>query len=400
MSIAIKNYKTWVEVEKRALQNNAQIVRRLIGPEIHPVRGRPVESSATATSGWPASNGARLMAVVKSNAYGYGLVETAKILAGVDWFGVDNIDEAILLRKNGIKNPILVLGFTPVDRIKESVNYNDLRFTIYDSEILKQLSKSQKPEVRGQKLHLKIDTGMSRQGVLVNDLPKFLRLLPHDLSLEGVYTHFANADNLKDRSHPNFQLANFKKALEILKRHKIEPQIVHANATTGLLTMPEADHDMVRVGIALYGLWPSAEFKNKFKNLKVKPALSWKTRVVQIKKIKKGTPVGYGITERVKKDTRIAVLPVGYYDGYMRALSGKGHVLIGGKRCKILGRISMNLSVVGVSSCPKVKVGDEVVLIGTQGRERIIAEELAEKADTISYEIASRINPLLPRIYK
>lgn len=393
------------------MQNNAQIVRELIKPET------------------------RLMAVVKSNAYSHGLVETAKIFAnphlvveplsgsatksecfevepqnipevqplGADWLGVDNIDEAILLRESGIKNPILVLGYTPANRIKNAANYNGLRFTIYDPEILKQLSKSQKPEVRGQRLHLKVDTGMSRQGVLLSDLPKFLTLLRSDLNkllIEGVYTHFANADNLQDRKYPNLQLANFKKAIEILKQRKIEPQIVHASATTGLLTMPEAHYDMVRVGIALYGLWPSGEFREKLKPLKIEPALSWKTRTIQIKKIKKGTSVGYGITERVKKDTRIAVLPVGYYDGYMRALSGKGEVLIGGKRCRILGRISMNLSVVDASNCPKAKISDEVVLIGTQGREKITAEELAEKAGTISYEIVSRINPLLPRIYK
>lgn len=397
----VHNYKTWVEVSKKALLNNAEVVRGLIGPTV------------------------RIMAVVKSNAYGHGLVETAKMLTsserfeveprnipdvqplGVGWLGVDNIDEAILLRENKIKNPILVLGHTPPVRFPEAVKHN-LRLTVYNlfppSLILN----------TGPLTHLKIDTGMSRQGILVPDLPKFLKSIPRWLPIEGVYTHFANADNLKDRSYPNLQLANFKKAIEILKRQKIEPQILHASATTGLLTMPEAHYGMVRVGIGLYGLWPSLKFKNGFKNLKIEPALSWKTRIVQIKKIKKGTPVGYGTTERVKKDTRIAVLPVGYYDGYMRSLSGKSHVLIGGRRCKILGRISMNLMVADISGVQKTMVGDlpsssfgnkklglgEVVLIGTQGHKSVTAEELAEKASTISYEIVSRINPLLPRVYK
>ena len=231
------------------------------------------------------------------------------------------------------------------------------------------------------------------------DLPRFVKKIPKGVNVEGVFTHFANADNLQDRSYPNFQLANFKKAILILEKAGIDPAIRHASATTGLFTMPEAQFDMARIGIALYGLWPSAGFAEKFRHLELAPALSWKTRIVQIKKIKKGAPVGYGITEKVKKDSTIAVLPVGYYDGYFRKLSSAGEVLISGRRCKILGCISMNLSVVDISDIKNAKVWDEVVLIGRQGRGNVTAEELAEKAGTISYEVVSRINPLLPRAY-
>ena len=382
------NYKTWVEVDKKALLNNAKIVRGLLKP------------------------GTQLMAVVKSNAYGHGLVETAKIFCGfgadlvkspngdhgASWLGVDSLDEAILLREVGIKTPILVMGYTSAERIKKSAIY-DLRFTIYDSEIPKWISKNCKLETENCKLHLKIDTGMSRQGVTLADLPKFIKKLPKGTKIEGVFTHFANADNLHDRNYPNLQLANFKKALEILEKSGIKPTIRHASATTGLLTMPEAQFDMVRVGIALYGLWPSIEFAQKFDDLDLKPALSWKTRIVQIKKIKKNTPIGYGITEKVKQDSTIAILPVGYYDGYFRNLSSASEVLIGGQRCKILGRISMNLSVADISNVKNVQIWDEVVLIGGQNKERITAEELAKKADAISYEVVSRINPLLSRVY-
>ena len=401
--VSTLSYKTWIEVSKHVLNNNLLAVRQLLNP------------------------GVKLMAVVKSNAYGHGLVETAKILCGhksskiqlsgsttkhlvveslseslseplsdellSDWLGVDSIDEAILLRQNGIKAPILVMGYTPPERFTEAVQYN-LRLTAYNS--------FPDPIILNTcpLLHLKIDTGMSRQGVLVSDLAQFFKSWPEGLEVEGVYTHFANADNLTDRRYPNLQLSNFKKALNVLNQHGIKPNITHASATTGLLTMPqEAQFDMVRVGIALYGLWPSVEFRKKFKNIKIKPALSWKTRIVQIKTIKKGTPVGYGVTERVKKDTKTAILPVGYYDGYFRALSSIGYVLIGGQKCKILGRISMNLMVVDVSNVKNPKVWDEVVLIGQQKKSCITVEELADRIGTISYEIVSRINPLLPRIY-
>ncbi len=359
-------YKTWVEISKKALRNNAEVARRLLMPDT------------------------KLLAVVKANAYGHGLVETSNLFSNLtDWFGVDNIDEAVLLRKTGIKMPVLVMGHTSADRFPEAVKHG-IRLTIYNS-----LPSDISPSLT---LHLKVDTGMSRQGVTVLDLPNFLKLLPKNANIEGVFTHFADADNLKDGSYTGLQLANFKYALEILEKHHIKPKIIHTSATTGLLTMPETQFNMVRLGIALYGLWPSAEFEKKFKKLNLQPALTWKTRVAQIKNIKKGVSVGYGITEKVKRDSIIGVLPVGYYDGYDRFLSSIGEVLVGGKRCKILGRVSMNLMVADISNVKNPKLWDEVILIGEQDNEHITAEELAEKIGTISYEVVSRINPLLPRV--
>ncbi|MBI2057522.1 MAG: alanine racemase [Candidatus Yanofskybacteria bacterium] len=369
----VQNLKTWVEVSKRNLEHNIKTIKSLTGDKL-------------------------LMGVVKSNAYGHGLVETAKLFLkyGVDWLGVDNVDEAVLLRKAKINSPVLVLGYTPVALFSLAARYK-IKLTLYGEEIFNQPSKFKK----GIDFHLKIDTGMSRQGVLVSDLPIFLSNLKNfpEIKIEGVFTHFANADNLSDPSYPRQQLANFREALEIIKRFDITPKIIHAAATTGLFALPEAMFDMVRVGVAFYGLWPSQEFKNRFSSFNLKPALNWKTRIVQIKKIPKGTPVGYGITEKVKKDSLIALLPIGYYDGYFRALSSIGEVLVSGRRCKILGRISMNLSVVDVSAVNGAKVGDEMVLIGQMGGERVTAEEIAKKLGTISYEVVSRINPLLPRIY-
>ena len=383
-----ENLKTWVEVSKDALKYNIETIRRLANP----------------TAG-----GKIVMGVVKSNAYGHGLVETANLFLkyGADWLGVDNIDEAVLLRKEKVNFPILVLGYTPVTLFSLAAKYK-IKLTLYGDEIFKQASKFKK----SIDFHLKVDTGMSRQGVLVSDLPIFLSNLKKfpEVKLEGVFTHFANADNLSDPSYPRQQLSNFYQALQMIKGSGLTPKIVHAAATTGLFALPEASFDMVRIGVAFYGLWPSQEFKNHFSSFNLKPVLSWKTRITQIKKITKGTPVGYGITEKVKKDSVIALLPIGYYDGYFRALSSVGEVLISGpryaggfgeasKRCKILGRISMNLSVVDVSAVNGAKVGDEVVLIGQMDGEQITAEEIAKKLGTISYEVVSRINPLLPRVY-
>src|SRR3989344_1771486 len=260
-----QQFRTWVEVSESAIRNNVKVVKKLLNPET------------------------KLMAVVKSNAYGHGPA-TAGLFSkyGVDWFGVDNIDEAIELRKQGIRKPILVLGYTPLERARDAVFYN-VQSTIYDAGWF----KSSKLKSKNYKLHLKIDTGMSRQGVLVDDLPKLLRQIPKGLNFE----------------------------------------VIHAAATTGLLTMPESHLDLVRAGVALYGLWPSVEFAKKFQHLNLKPVLSWRTRIVQIKNISRGTPIGYGIAEQVKKKTTIGVLPVGYYDGYSRNLSSLGEVLVNGKRC-------------------------------------------------------------------
>ncbi|MEX2052795.1 MAG: alanine racemase [Candidatus Paceibacterota bacterium] len=361
-------HKTWVEVSKDALENNVKVVRKLLSPNT------------------------KLLAVVKSNAYGHGLVDTAKLFLkyGVDWLGVDNIDEAIWLRNNKVKKSVLVLGATPPHRFGDA-SKNDINLTLYNLE--PGFARTNVP------FHIKIDTGMSRQGVLMSQASSFFKHLPSGTNVEGVFTHYANADDLHDRTYPNMQLANFHRILETIHKLGVRPRIRHAAATTGLLTMPESHFDMVRAGLMLYGLWPSKEFAKRFKELKTEPALTWKTTVAQVKKIKKGTSLGYGITEQVKKDSRIAVLPTGYYDGYDRGLSSIGEVLIGGKRCKILGRVSMNLMVADVSKVKNVRTGSEVVLIGKQDKERITAEEMAEKINTISYEIVARINPLLPRIY-
>lgn len=367
-------HKTWVEISKTALENNIRIIKRL-------------------------AQGKLVMGVTKSNAYGHGLIATSQLFLkhGVDWLGTDNLAEAVALREANVKAPILVLGYTPIGELGLAVRYN-LKLTLYGEELLTTPSKFKK----NINWHLKIDSGMSRQGVLVNSLPVFLDKLKNypEIKVEGVLTHFANADDLPDLVYARHQLAQFQMALGMLSARGFSPLLRHAAATPAFFSLPEASFDLVRIGIGFYGLWPSAKFRENFKALGLQPALQWKTRVVQIKKIKTNTPVGYGITERVKKDSTIAVLPVGYYDGYFRGLSSIGRVLINGQSCKILGRISMNLCVADINKTSETKVWDEVVLIGQSGQESITAEEIAQKLGTISYEVVSRINPLLPRIYE
>lgn len=347
----------------------------------------------------------RLMAVIKSNAYGHGLVQVAKQLTSYQlpvtgnylWFGVDSIVEALRLRREGIKNPILVLGSTLPSRIKEAVESNII-LTVSNFESLLTLAKAKnRPQ-----FHLKIDTGMHRQGFLPNDIGQVIRKVRSPKSeirnlLTGIYTHFA----AKDWGHPSYtelQLAEFKKIIKIFDRAGFRNLVRHAAASDATLLFPEAHLDMVRVGMGLYGYWPSWAAKVRHpKGFFLKPVLSWKTIVGEVKMIPKGSYVGYDLTEQVQRDTKIAVLPVGYWHGYDRGLSSVGEVLICGRRTKILGRVSMDMITVNISDISKVKVGDEVVLVGRQGREFIGADEPALKIGTSQYEFLTRINPLIKR---
>lgn len=372
-------YKTWVEINKKALKNNVAQFKRLIGEQV------------------------KLMAVVKANAYGHGLVEVAKIVttAGADWLGTDSIDEAIELRKTGIKTPILIMGYTLNSRLKDVVKYN-FRQVVYNKETIKKFgSLFSKNKI---KVHLKVETGTSRQGLEKEEilkLAKFIKKYPK-IEIEGIYTHYANIEDTTDHSYAQQQLKRFKEAIGLLEKYGIKVPIKHTACSAAVILFPETYFDMVRLGISMYGLWPSKETfvsaKEKNRKIKLEPILTWKTKVAQIKKIKAGIPISYGLTERISRDSKIAVLPIGYWDGYDRKLSGIGSVLIHEKRCKVLGRICMNMIMVDVSHIPNIKPEDEVVLLGKQGQEEISADELAQKIGTINYEVVTRINPLIPKI--
>ncbi|MBI5732228.1 MAG: alanine racemase [Candidatus Magasanikbacteria bacterium] len=371
------NLRTWIEIDISALKKNYQAFRRLIGQK------------------------SLLMAVVKSNAYGHGLIDFSLAVQklGIDWLGVDSTSEALNLRKVGIKKPILVFGHTLPENLISAATKN-ISLTVSAWETLNCLQKLKK-NAQPVKIHLKIDTGMHRQGFFVKDLPRVLLLIKKNrkIILEGVYTHFAAAKNPAFPNQTLGQIKEFQKALKIINYFGFNP-IRHAAATAGALLFPEARFDLTRIGIGLYGYWPSQEIKNHFKSkIKLFPILAWKTVIGERKKLSRGGGIGYGFSERVKPGTIIAVCPIGYWHGFPRSLSCLGSVLIRGKRAKILGRVSMDMIVADATKIKKARVGDEVIIIGQSGGEEITAEEIACQAQTTSYEILTRINPLIKKFY-
>ncbi len=371
------NFRTWIEIDYKAIEKNAGLLKGLLSAET------------------------ALMAVVKSNAYGHGMVASAKaaLKGGAERLAVDEISEALELRKAGIKVPVLVLGYT-VPALYRDASAKNIALTISSLESLQALAKTKLS--RKLSIHLKFDTGLHRQGILESSVQQALRIIctkGFPAVIEGAYTHFAAMEDPAHESYSRSQLETFKRIVPMLEEKGLTP-VTHASASSGILFSPDFHADMVRGGIALYGLWPSPEIRAHAgkSGIKLTPALSWKAIVSEVKLIPKGASVGYDLTHTVSCDSRIAIIPVGYWHGLRRSLSNSGHVLISGKRCPIIGRISMDMSIIDVTDVPSVKQGDEAVIIGKQGKESITAEEVAEKAGTINYEIVTQINPLLPRI--
>jgi alanine racemase len=377
-----KKLLQWVEIDNSALIHNIRQFRRLIGKK-------------------------RLfLATVKANAYGHGIAEIAELAtrAGADWLGVHSLDEGVYLRRKKMVCPILVVGYISLDRLQEAVE-NDLRLTIYNLETLEQLAKLKPHLNKKVYLHLKVETGTYRQGIREEDVMGFvqkMKAFPH-LVLEGISSHFANIEDTTDHSYALYQLENFQRTCQMLRNKGIEVPIKHIACTAATILFPETYFDMVRVGIGMYGLWPSKEtylscLLQDREPIRLKPVLSWKTRIAQIKKVPKGAFIGYGCTYRTTREAKIAVLPIGYYDGYSRSLSNVSYVLIKGQRAAVRGRVAMDFIMVDVSDIPVVEVEEEVILVGEDGNERITADHLASLTGTINYEILSQINPLISRI--
>ena len=368
--------RTWIEIDTKAIRHNYQIFRSLIPKKC------------------------KLLAVVKSNAYGHGLIDFAKTMEalGADYLGVDSIMEGLTLRKNRIKKPILVLGYTLPEMISAAVK-NNIEISVSSFETLKFLQKN---NFKNLKIHIKVDTGMGRHGFLPYEMKKVLIEIKKlkNVAIIGLFTHFASAKDPKNPAYTKKQIAIFEKWKENFESvgYKI---ITHASATSGTLIFPEAHFDMVRVGIGLYGIWPSKESQFSFhKKFSLQPVLSWKTIVAEVKHLPKGSTIGYDSTEILQKKSTIAIIPIGYWHGYPRALSGIGKVLIRGKKCKILGRVCMDIVIIDATDVKNIKAGDEVVLIGTSGKEKITADDIAILLDASPYEILTRINPLIKRLYR
>lgn len=342
----------------------------------------------------------KLIAVVKADAYGHGVIPVAETLSHVvDMFAVATVEEAIELRQADISKPILIL-YSPMPEYTEQILNHDLTPAIDNWDLALELNASLDKidisdniiPIRKVRVHVDVNTGMNRSGVCYTEAREFiqrLRTLPN-IEVEGIFTHFANAE-AEDKSFAHDQLNRFHPLLT----HNPRIPIVHTANSAATLEIPESRFNALRPGLSLYGIYPG-----KKRDLPLCPALTWVTHVHWFDEIKAGEGVGYGLEYTAKQRTRIAGLRVGFGDGYPRALSGIGEVLINGKRRPILGRISMDSMVVKVQKSDYVSVGTEVVLLGKQGEEEIRIEELAEKADTIPYEILTRIGKRVQRIYK
>ena len=376
----MRNERTWIEISERALTSNIQQLRSI-------------------------SNGARFCAIVKANAYGHGLQEISQIAgrAGVDAFGVDSIDDALILRDRFPNALIIVLGYTLSSRFEEAVR-QQIHLTLYDREGIEALHEIASKSAAFGFVHLKIETGTSRQGVMEDELMTLLDLFKKSkhLVLAGLSTHFANIEDLDSPHYASMQFERFATSVRRVQEAGFSPEYIHCACSAAVLFYPDTHGTLVRAGISLYGIWPSEQnqmaSRKRELDIDLQPVLQWKTRIAQIKSLPAGTPVGYGMTEILPRRSRIAVLPVGYFDGYDRRFSSKGEVLVGGNRCRVVGRVCMNMMMVDVSAVANPEKDQEVVLIGRDGRHELLANQLAHQIGTIGYELISRIQPNLPRM--
>jgi alanine racemase len=369
--------RTWVEIDKSAIKHNYNTFRAFISKTV------------------------KFMSVVKSNAYGHNLVDFAKEQEklGADYLAVDSVVEGLALRKEEIKKPILVLGYT-LPEMFSIAGENNIEVSISNFDYFTEINKLKLKTPL--KVHIKIDSGMHRHGFQVEEIKKVITEIKNSKNIEvvGLYTHFAAAKNPAFPKQTQNQINIFNTWREAFKKAEIKV-ITHTCATSGTIIFPEAHFDMVRVGIGLYGIWPSVETKAFINNKFIlKPVLSWKTLVAEIKEVKNGEKIGYDFTEKLEKNSRIAILPIGYWHGFPRALSAIGQVIINGQKAKILGRVCMDIVMVDVTHIKGVKVGDEVTIIGRDGSTEVSVDDIAGLIEGSSYEIVTRINPLIKRIYK
>jgi alanine racemase len=334
-----------------------------------------------------------VMAVVKANGYGHGAAAVARAAAevGVTWFGVAFAGEAMELRQAGITANILVLGYTPPDLARECIE-NDLSLAVYDLDLARHYGEVAQTLKRKSRLHLKVDTGMSRLGVTPDHAPQLIQSFRKisGVDLEGIFTHYATSD-CADRSYAYEQLQRFNSVLSVIEK----PRWVHSANSAAALVMPEARFDLVRCGITVYGLNPSDDVPapNDFK-----PALEWKSTISQVKTFRANTPVSYGGEYVTKSVEQIAAIPVGYADGFRRFPKNVAKVIVGGKIVPVVGRVCMDQIMANVSHL-NVKRGDEVVIIGKQGEAAITADDVANRWGTINYDVTSGIMARVPRIY-
>ena len=379
---------TWAEIDLNAYAHNIRELRGITDPD------------------------ARLMAVVKANGYGHGAAEVAReaLQQGAAWLGVARINEAIDLRGAGLEAPILVLGYTPAECAHRLIEF-DLNQAVYGYANAQKFSSQAQRLGKTISVHIKIDSGMGRLGLVTPALlpEKKIRESNPDpvavvekmaklkgLEIQGVFTHFATADSA-DRTYADRQLEIFLDFLHQLERSGLQPPVRHAANSAALIEMPDSHLDMVRPGIATYGLNPSDEINKNTADLK--PVMSLKSRIIHLKKVSAGFNVSYGITYQTEKPTTIATVPVGYADGLNRLFSSRGQMLVHGQKVPIIGRVCMDLTMLDVGGISDVGMEDEVVIFGRQGNASITADDLASELNTINYEIVSTVMARVPRVY-
>lgn len=376
-------HRSYVEIDLDALTHNMSTIKQGLAP------------------------GAHLAAVVKSNAYGHGvkLAWRAFVKGGADWLCVDSLHEAAELREDGCDLDIFVMGHIPPQHAKEAVALNIHAMTYLPAQV-EAFGVAANAANRQFRLIMKLETGTQRQGLNLEQacaLADLIKKYPY-LKFEGVCTHFANIEDTVDHSFAYEQLDAFNKLVDGLAAHGHTGLLRTIANSAATILWPETHMELVRAGITCYGMWPSTECfvsaKLMNKEIDIHPALAWKTCVAQVKDVPVGAHIGYGCTYMTTHPSKIVVLPVGYYDGYDRALSNLAYVLIHGKRCPIRGRICMNMCMADVTDVPDVKSGDEVVLLGKQGDEFISAELLGSWSGTINYEVTTQIQSTVPRIAK
>jgi alanine racemase len=382
------NRNVWAEINLAAISHNIRQLKGLLQP------------------------GCAMMAVVKANAYGHGMLEVAgRVLKeGVNFLGVARISEAIRLREGYIDAPVLIFGYTDPKYVDTLINY-DLTQTVYAYEPAKSLSDAAVSLGKKIKVHLKMDTGMGRLGILPCELrlPEFsgdilesairevgmIARLP-GLSLEGIYTHFATSDS-PDKTYALRQFEIFNYFIDQIKKIGIEFKIKHAANSAAIIDLPQTHMGMVRAGISIYGVYPSESVDAA--KISLKPAMSLKSRVIHVKQVNEGFTVSYGATARTTKPTIIATVAIGYADGYNRLLSSTGRMLVNGASVPVVGRVCMDQTMIDVGDAPDVAIGDEVVVMGSQGEQSIGVDEIAHKINTISYEILTGVSDRVQRVY-
>jgi alanine racemase len=378
---------TWAEIDLKAYAHNIRELRRITRPP------------------------ARLMAVVKANGYGHGAVEVAReaLLNGAQYLGVARLNEAIALREAGLEAPILILGYSSPELAPLLIKY-ELTQTVYSLSTASALSEQAVRKGEKINVHLKVDSGMGRLGLLLESTSgspdktaiqntvqtiESITRLP-GLTVEGIFTHFATADS-DDKSYADLQLQRFMELLNGLQKEGLAPPMKHAANSAAVIDIPDSHLDMVRPGIATYGLHPSDEVNKHIIDLK--PVMTLKGRIIHVKEVAPGFNISYGITFQTKTHTTIATVPVGYADGFNRLLSSRGHMLVHGCRVPIVGRVCMDLTMLDVGGVADVTLEDEVVVFGKQGNEAVTADEIAADLDTINYEVVSTITGRVPRVY-